>query len=532
LDNGAGKLDETAIAEQLADIGANLGGGADTDRASVALRTLSAKDKREPALAILKTVLHQPLFDAAIFEREKARTIAGLKEAMTRPDSIAGKAFWAAMYPNHPYGRQATPESVAALNRDDLAAFHARYYVAANASITLVGDLSRGEAEKIAESIAADLPKGTPATLPAAPELAAGNTIALAHPASQAHVYIGLPGIERGNPDFFPLLVGNYTLGGGGFVSRLMKEVRDQRGYAYSVYSYFAPMRHTGPFQIGLQTKRSQASDARRARRLPQGRPERRGTSRRQGQPDRQLPAAPGQQQEDSRQRRQHRLLRPAARLSRPVPGQGAGGDRRPGQGRVCPPRGAGQPGHGDGGSGLNSVRIVGGEYRRRVLKFPDSEGLRPTPDRVRETLFNWLGQDLDGWHCLDLFAGSGALGFEAASRGAARVVMVEQSPKVLAALHENHELLHKPSAIEIVRADALQYLASTKAKFDLIFLDPPYKKGWIARLEPFLPGILNEDAAIYVEAEHEIESLGNWRTVRQGKAGEVHFHLLRQQTS
>jgi zinc protease len=262
LDNGAGKLDETAIAEQLADIGANLGGGADTDRASVALRTLSAKDKREPALAILKAVLHQPLFDAAIFEREKIRTIAGLKEAMTRPDSIAGKAFWAAMYPQHPYGRQATPESVAALNRDDLAAFHARYYNAANASITLVGDLSRQDAEKIAESIAAGLPKGSPATLPASPELAAGNTIALPHPASQAHVYIGLPAIERGNPDFFPLLVGNYTLGGGGFVSRLMKEVRDQRGYAYSVYSYFAPMRHTGPFQIGLQTKRSQAKEA------------------------------------------------------------------------------------------------------------------------------------------------------------------------------------------------------------------------------------------------------------------------------
>ncbi len=262
LDNGAGKLDETAIAEQLADIGAALGGSADTDRASVALRTLAAKDKREPALAILKAVLQQPLFDAAIFEREKTRTIAALKEAMTRPDSIGGKAFWAAMYPQHPYGRQASPESVAALNRDDLAAFHARYYNAANASITLVGDLSRQDAEKIAESITAGLPKGAPATLPAAPELATGNTIALAHPASQAHVFIGLPAIERGNPDFFPLLVGNYTLGGGGFVSRLMKEVRDQRGYAYSVYSYFAPMRQTGPFQIGLQTKRSQARDA------------------------------------------------------------------------------------------------------------------------------------------------------------------------------------------------------------------------------------------------------------------------------
>ena len=265
LDLGAGKFDETAIAEQMADIGANLTGSADTDRASVALRTLSAKDKREPALAILKNVLQAPLFDAAIFEREKARTIAGLKEAMTRPDSIAGKAFWAAMYPNHPYGRQATPESVAALSRDDLAAFHARYYNAANASITLVGDLSRAEAEKIAEAIATGLPKGEAAQLPAAPIAPIapkGSLIQLAHPASQAHVYIGLPAIERGNPDFFPLLVGNYSLGGGGFVSRLMKEVRDKRGYAYSVYSYFAPLKQTGPFQIGLQTKRSQAKDA------------------------------------------------------------------------------------------------------------------------------------------------------------------------------------------------------------------------------------------------------------------------------
>jgi len=178
----------------------------------------------------------------------------------------------------------------------------------------------------------------------------------------------------------------------------------------------------------------------------------------------------------------------------------------------------------------LNSVRIIGGAFRRRVLKFPDSEGLRPTPDRVRETLFNWLGQELDGWHCLDLFAGSGALGFEAASRGAAKVVMVEQSPRVLAALHENRELLDKPAALEIIRGDALQYLASSKSRFDLIFLDPPYKKGWIPRLEPLLPGVLNEDAAIYVEAEHEIDALGDWRTVRHGKAGEVHFQLMRRE--
>jgi zinc protease len=166
------------------------------------------------------------------------------------------------MYPDHPYGRQATPKTITALEREDLAAFHKRYYTANNASITLVGDISRKEAEQIASSIAAGLPKGEPVTLPAAPGQPKGNTVKLPHPASQAHIYIGLPAIERGNADFFPLLVGNYTLGGGGFVSRLMKEVRDKRGYAYSVYSYVAPMKQAGPFQIGLQTKRSQAKDA------------------------------------------------------------------------------------------------------------------------------------------------------------------------------------------------------------------------------------------------------------------------------
>ena len=259
---GAGKLDETAIAEQMADIGATLGGGADTDRASVAVRTLAAAEKRDAALDVLRTVLHAPRFEAAIFEREKARTVAGLKEAMTRPDSIAGKAFWAAMYPEHPYGRTATPESVTALTRDDLVAYHARYYTAANASITLVGDIGRGEAERIAEAIATGLPKGAPATVPPAPTVAPGKAVKLEHPASQAHIHIGMPAIERGNPDFFPLIVGNYTLGGGGFVSRLMKEVRDKRGYAYSVSSYFNPLRQAGPFQIGLQTKRAQAKDA------------------------------------------------------------------------------------------------------------------------------------------------------------------------------------------------------------------------------------------------------------------------------
>ena len=262
LDLGTQQRDETAISEQLADIGAALGGGADTDRASVSLRTLTDADKLPAALNILRDVLQQPRFDAAILEREKTRTIAGLKEAMTRPDSIAGKAFWEAMYPDHPYGRQATPESVASLNRTDLLEFHRRLYTADNASISLVGQLNRQQAEKIAEDLSTALPAGTPPSLPAAPVAAPATTKALPHPASQAHISLGLPAIERGHPDFFPLMVGNYTLGGGGFVSRLVKEVRDKRGFAYSVYSYFAPLRHAGPFQIGLQTQRNQAGEA------------------------------------------------------------------------------------------------------------------------------------------------------------------------------------------------------------------------------------------------------------------------------
>ena len=177
----------------------------------------------------------------------------------------------------------------------------------------------------------------------------------------------------------------------------------------------------------------------------------------------------------------------------------------------------------------LSSVRIIGGEWRRRVLRFPESEGLRPTPDRVRETLFNWLGQDLSGLSCLDLFAGSGALGFEAASRGAAKVVMVERAPKVLATLQENAGLLGAAERVEIVRADALKFATSTASRFDVLFLDPPYRQGWIAKLMPLLPRILADDAVIYVEAESELDGCGEWRTVRRGQAGQVYFQLMRR---
>ena len=179
----------------------------------------------------------------------------------------------------------------------------------------------------------------------------------------------------------------------------------------------------------------------------------------------------------------------------------------------------------------LSSLRIIGGEWRRRVLKFPESEGLRPTPDRVRETLFNWLGQDLTGLSCLDLFAGSGALGLEAASRGAAKVVMVETAPKVAQALADNARLLGAGGRVEVLRQDAVKFATTTPLRFDVIFLDPPYRQGWLEKLCPILPRLLNEDGVIYAEAETPIDACGDWRTVRHGKAGQVCYHLLRRES-
>ncbi|MEF8700628.1 MAG: 16S rRNA (guanine(966)-N(2))-methyltransferase RsmD [Candidatus Accumulibacter sp. UW20] len=161
-------------------------------------------------------------------------------------------------------------------------------------------------------------------------------------------------------------------------------------------------------------------------------------------------------------------------------------------------------------------------------MRFPDSPALRPTPDRVRETLFNWLGQDLDGLSCLDLFAGSGALGFEAASRGAARVVMVDQSPAVVAAIEANAKLLGADERVQIVRSDAIRFVASVVSPYNLLFLDPPFHHGWLDRLAPLLAGVLAADGIIYAEAETLLAGCGNWRTVRHGRAGQVYYHLMR----
>lgn len=268
LDAGAGTLDEEQIAARRVDTGAKFSGGADADRASFAVRTLSSKTERTAALDLARTLLSAPTFPIAVLEREKGRSIASLREAETRPDAIASKRFAAAIYPDHPYGVQPTAESVASLQRADLVAFHKTYYIARTAVVSIIGDVSRVEAEQIAQYLTEALPAGDAlnpapaASRPADIKKPAQAVIKIDHPATQSHVHIGLPAIARDHPDYFPLLVGNYTLGGGGFVSRLMKEVREKRGYAYSVYSYFSPRKSSGSFEIGLQTKRDQAQAA------------------------------------------------------------------------------------------------------------------------------------------------------------------------------------------------------------------------------------------------------------------------------
>ena len=174
-----------------------------------------------------------------------------------------------------------------------------------------------------------------------------------------------------------------------------------------------------------------------------------------------------------------------------------------------------------------NTVRIGGGQWRSRLLRFPDVAGLRPTPDRVRQTLFNWLGQDLEGLTCLDLFSGTGALGFEALSRGARKAVMVEQSLTGFKSLLENKKMLDAEAA-EIVHRDALQFLAENSQPFDVIFLDPPFNQGWLPKLLPELQAHLAVDGVVYAEAEFSLEDEVAWHVWKHGKAGNVFFHLLK----
>jgi zinc protease len=260
----AGMTDET-IANKFADVGAVLGGSFDADRAASTLRTLSSERERTQALNVFTQILQKPDFPESVLSREKARIISGLQESATQPESISNKAFMSALYDNHPYRLDESGEidTVAKIKKDDLQAFYEQFYGAKGAVIAIIGDLTRDQAQQIAERVSVGLP-ATAAPAPIAQVIVPSKAKEqrIAHPASQSHILLGHTGIKRNDPDLFPLYVGNYILGGGGFVSRLTEEVREKRGLVYSVYSYFMPMAEVGPFQIGLQTKKDQAEAA------------------------------------------------------------------------------------------------------------------------------------------------------------------------------------------------------------------------------------------------------------------------------
>jgi 16S rRNA (guanine966-N2)-methyltransferase len=200
---------------------------------------------------------------------------------------------------------------------------------------------------------------------------------------------------------------------------------------------------------------------------------------------------------------------------------------------RVTPAKKPGAPSTGPKSSYPGRLRIIGGRWRGRRLQVPESEGLRPTPDRVRETLFNWLQPYIAGARCLDLFAGTGALCLEALSRGAARVVMVEQAPAVAEQLRRHVETLQAEHA-EVVRADAVEFLQQAPQAFDIVFLDPPFRSDLIARCAALVEtrGWIKPGGLVYIEAPSVVEALpipASWALIRSKRAGQVGYHLARK---
>jgi len=263
-----GAMDENQLGEAWADLGAQFGVGAGLDRMSFSLRSLTEPDLLARAVALAARQIGESSFPASIWARERARVVAALRESYTRPATVAQRAWLPAVYGGHPYGQLSTEATLAAITVDDMRAFHARYVQPCRAKVTLVGAITRAQADLIVSTLLARLPADAGArcealpSVPEVPALTASVAQDLPFNSAQAHVLIGQPGYKRSDPDYFPLLVGNYILGGGGFVSRLSTEVREKRGLSYNVFSYFTPGLHAGAFTLGLQTRPDQAQQA------------------------------------------------------------------------------------------------------------------------------------------------------------------------------------------------------------------------------------------------------------------------------
>jgi zinc protease len=265
ITQGAGKLDYNTISERLDQVGAQLETGALRDMGWLSIRTLSDKEALNEASGLLALILAQPQFPEDAFQREKQRMLVGLAAEKQKPSAIAERAFMENLYGDHPYASSpsGTEESVSSLSLEDVRSFYQRYYVAKNATLAIVGDLDRKQAQALAEKFSSGMAAGAKAdNLPPVKRLTESKMVHIEHPSTQTHVWMGQPGMSRTEKDYFPLYIGNHTLGGSGLVSLLSEEVREKRGYAYSVYSFFSPMRDKGPYEMVLQTKNEHASDA------------------------------------------------------------------------------------------------------------------------------------------------------------------------------------------------------------------------------------------------------------------------------
>ncbi|MEJ2310256.1 MAG: pitrilysin family protein [Gammaproteobacteria bacterium] len=264
LNDGAGTLSADQLAEAFESLGAQFSTSSLKDMAIVTLRTLSDEEVMRQSLDLLELVLTQPEFAADEIERRRLQMQVALEKQQESPSDTASITFYKTLYGDHPYAHNPSGDEtgIAAITRDDIQAFFKRYYVARNAVIAIVGDVDRAQAEAIAEQLSRGMPAGEKA--PPLPEVVVpgeGENIAVSFPSSQTHILMGQPVMARGDDDFFPLYVGNHMLGGSGLVSMLGDEVREKRGLAYSVYSYFSLMQNKGPYIFGAQTRNDRAQE-------------------------------------------------------------------------------------------------------------------------------------------------------------------------------------------------------------------------------------------------------------------------------
>ena len=265
IDQGAGSLDAQQIAEQLDSVGARMGASSSRDYTSVSFRSLSDQQTLKTAWDVLTKVVNTPSFPVVDFSREKQRTLLSIKQREESPGTLAQLALYRQMYGPHPYANpiQGQYDSVEKLSVDELKAFHKKYYVGSNLTVVLVGGVSRQQAELLVDQAVGRLAAGEKAAPIATVDTPLnGAVIHQPYPSQQTHVLYGMPVLKHNDEDYFALYVGNHILGGSGFSSRIVKEIREERGLAYSAYSYFSPMLQKGPFMMGLQTKNESLGEA------------------------------------------------------------------------------------------------------------------------------------------------------------------------------------------------------------------------------------------------------------------------------